>query len=44
MNRIPVRRALVSVHDKTGLVETKVGPNITFTTMRDPEGNPFCFG
>ena len=26
------------------VVETKVGPNITFTTMRDPEGNPFCFG
>jgi predicted enzyme related to lactoylglutathione lyase len=25
-------------------VETKVGPNITFTIMRDPEGNPFCFG
>ena len=26
------------------VVETKVGTNITFTTMRDPEGNPFCFG
>jgi predicted enzyme related to lactoylglutathione lyase len=26
------------------VVETKVGTNITFTVMRDPEGNPFCFG
>jgi len=26
------------------VVETKVGPNITFTIVRDPEGNPFCFG
>jgi predicted enzyme related to lactoylglutathione lyase len=26
------------------VVETKVGTNITFTIMRDPEGNPFCIG
>jgi predicted enzyme related to lactoylglutathione lyase len=26
------------------VVETKVGTNITFTVMRDPEGNPFCIG
>jgi predicted enzyme related to lactoylglutathione lyase len=26
------------------VVETKVGTNITFTIMRDPEGNPFCVG
>jgi predicted enzyme related to lactoylglutathione lyase len=26
------------------IVETKVGTNITFTVMRDPEGNPFCVG
>ena len=26
------------------IVETKVGTNITFTVMRDPEGNPFCIG
>jgi predicted enzyme related to lactoylglutathione lyase len=26
------------------VVETKVFPNITFTVMRDPEGNPFCVG
>ena len=26
------------------VVETKVGTNITFTVMRDPEGNPFCVG
>jgi predicted enzyme related to lactoylglutathione lyase len=26
------------------VVETKVGTKITFTIMRDPEGNPFCVG
>jgi predicted enzyme related to lactoylglutathione lyase len=26
------------------VVETKVGTNVTFTIMRDPEGNPFCVG
>jgi predicted enzyme related to lactoylglutathione lyase len=26
------------------VVETKVGTNVTFTVMRDPEGNPFCIG
>jgi predicted enzyme related to lactoylglutathione lyase len=26
------------------VVETKVGTNVTFTVMRDPEGNPFCVG
>jgi predicted enzyme related to lactoylglutathione lyase len=26
------------------VVETKTGTNITFTVMRDPEGNPFCMG
>jgi len=26
------------------VVETKIGTNITFTVMRDPEGNPFCVG
>jgi predicted enzyme related to lactoylglutathione lyase len=26
------------------VVETKVGTNITFTIMRDPDGNPFCVG
>jgi predicted enzyme related to lactoylglutathione lyase len=26
------------------VVETKVGTNITFTILRDPEGNPFCIG
>jgi predicted enzyme related to lactoylglutathione lyase len=26
------------------VVETKVGTNITFTILRDPEGNPFCVG
>lgn len=26
------------------VVETKVGTSITFTVMRDPEGNPFCVG
>jgi predicted enzyme related to lactoylglutathione lyase len=26
------------------VVETKVGTNITFTVMRDPEENPFCLG
>jgi predicted enzyme related to lactoylglutathione lyase len=26
------------------VVETKRGTNITFTIMRDPEGNPFCVG
>ena len=32
--------------DRAGasVVETKVGTNITFTIMRDPEGNPFCIG
>jgi predicted enzyme related to lactoylglutathione lyase len=25
-------------------VETKIGTNITFTVMRDREGNPFCVG
>ena len=26
------------------VVETKRGTNVTFTIMRDPEGNPFCVG
>jgi predicted enzyme related to lactoylglutathione lyase len=26
------------------VVETKVGTNIPFTVMKDPEGNPFCVG
>jgi predicted enzyme related to lactoylglutathione lyase len=26
------------------VVETKQGTSITFTIMRDPEGNPFCIG
>jgi predicted enzyme related to lactoylglutathione lyase len=26
------------------VVETKVGTRITFTIMRDPDGNPFCVG
>jgi predicted enzyme related to lactoylglutathione lyase len=26
------------------VVETKQGANLTFTVMRDPEGNPFCVG
>jgi predicted enzyme related to lactoylglutathione lyase len=26
------------------VVETKAGTNITFTVMRDPDGNPFCVG
>ena len=26
------------------VVETKVGTTLTFTVMRDPEGNPFCMG
>jgi predicted enzyme related to lactoylglutathione lyase len=26
------------------VVETKVGTNVTFTIMKDPEGNPFCVG
>jgi predicted enzyme related to lactoylglutathione lyase len=26
------------------VVETKQGTSITFTVMRDPEGNPFCVG
>jgi len=26
------------------VVETKQGTNLTFTIMRDPEGNPFCVG
>jgi predicted enzyme related to lactoylglutathione lyase len=26
------------------VVETKVGTSITFTVMRDPDGNPFCVG
>lgn len=26
------------------VVETKQGTSITFTVMRDPEGNPFCLG
>jgi len=26
------------------VVETKKGTNLTFTIMRDPEGNPFCVG
>jgi predicted enzyme related to lactoylglutathione lyase len=26
------------------VVETKQGTNVTFTIMRDPEGNPFCVG
>jgi hypothetical protein len=26
------------------VVETKEGSNLTFTILRDPEGNPFCVG
>jgi predicted enzyme related to lactoylglutathione lyase len=26
------------------VVQTKQGANLTFTVMRDPEGNPFCVG
>jgi predicted enzyme related to lactoylglutathione lyase len=26
------------------VVETKTGTSVTFTVMRDPEGNPFCVG
>jgi predicted enzyme related to lactoylglutathione lyase len=26
------------------VVETKQGTNVTFTIMRDPEGNPYCVG
>ena len=26
------------------VVETKTGTNVTFTVLRDPEGNPFCVG
>jgi predicted enzyme related to lactoylglutathione lyase len=26
------------------VVETKQGTNVTFTILRDPEGNPFCVG
>jgi len=26
------------------VVETKIGTNVTFTIMRDPDGNPFCIG
>ncbi len=26
------------------VVETKVGTSVTFTIMRDPDGNPFCIG
>jgi predicted enzyme related to lactoylglutathione lyase len=26
------------------VVETKEGANLTFTILRDPEGNPFCVG
>ena len=26
------------------VVETKAGTNVTFTIMRDPDGNPFCVG
>jgi predicted enzyme related to lactoylglutathione lyase len=26
------------------ILETKQGTNVTFTIMRDPEGNPFCVG
>ncbi|MDQ2968751.1 MAG: hypothetical protein M3R37_10600 [Actinomycetota bacterium] len=26
------------------VVETKVGTNLTFTILRDPDGNPFCVG
>jgi predicted enzyme related to lactoylglutathione lyase len=26
------------------VVETKTGTNVTFTVLRDPEGNPFCIG
>lgn len=26
------------------VVETKTGARVTFTVMRDPEGNPFCVG
>ncbi|MBA3733890.1 MAG: VOC family protein [Actinobacteria bacterium] len=26
------------------VVETKQGTNLTFTVLRDPEGNPFCVG
>jgi predicted enzyme related to lactoylglutathione lyase len=26
------------------VVETKTGMTVTFTVLRDPEGNPFCIG
>ena len=40
------RKAEVERLQRAGasVVETKEGTNLTFTVLRDPEGNPFCVG
>jgi predicted enzyme related to lactoylglutathione lyase len=40
------RKAEVERLERAGasVVETKEGANLTFTILRDPEGNPFCVG
>jgi predicted enzyme related to lactoylglutathione lyase len=40
------REAEVARLERAGasVVETKEGSNLTFTILRDPEGNPFCVG
>jgi predicted enzyme related to lactoylglutathione lyase len=40
------RESEVSRLERAGasVVETKEGANLTFTILRDPEGNPFCVG
>lgn len=40
------REAEVARLERAGasVVETKQGANVTFTVLRDPEGNPFCVG
>jgi predicted enzyme related to lactoylglutathione lyase len=40
------REAEVARLERAGasVVETKEGANLTFTILRDPEGNPFCVG
>jgi predicted enzyme related to lactoylglutathione lyase len=40
------REAEVERLERAGasVVETKQGANVTFTVLRDPEGNPFCVG
>ena len=40
------REAEVERLERAGasVVETKAGANLTFTILRDPEGNPFCVG